>query len=285
MAVSVRVLLADDSAALETFLRRHADSSMFLRSNLRMAGIVDRGETYHGTYVAAFEGGTMVGAIANSWSGMVLIQAPAHLDALVPALRQATDRPVSGFAGPADQVNAARRLFGMARRPSRIDDREILMALDVADLRQPASLVDGTLAVRQAVPADLDTLARWRAAYSIEALGAEDNDATRKDAEAGIRAWQERGANWVALRDGERVAFSGFNAGLPDMVQVGGVYTPPPLRRRGYGRAVVAGSLLAVAGLGVRRAILFVQQANVAAQRAYAALGFRPVGDYGLVLF
>src|SRR5206468_11065013 len=71
---------------------------------------------------------------------------------------------------------------------------------------------------------------------------------------------------------------------LPEIVQIGGVWTPPELRGRGYGRAVVAGSLLAARERNVRRAVLFADPRNTAAQRAYLALGFRIAGDYGLVL-
>src|SRR2546425_12835478 len=71
---------------------------------------------------------------------------------------------------------------------------------------------------------------------------------------------------------------------LPEIVQIGGVWTPPELRGRGYGRAVVAGSLLAARERNVRRAVLFADPRNTAAQRAYLVLGFELVGDYGLVL-
>lgn len=81
------------------------------------------------------------------------------------------------------------------------------------------------------------------------------------------------------------VAYAAYNAALPEIVQIGGVWTPPELRGRGYGRAVVAASLLAARDDGVQRAVLFTGERNVAAQRAYAALGFRRIDDWGIVLF
>ncbi len=47
---------------------------------------------------------------------------------------------------------------------------------------------------------------------------------------------------------------------------------------------MVAGSLLAARNQGVDRAVLFADPLNQAAKRAYLSLGFRIVGDYGLVL-
>ena len=75
-----------------------------------------------------------------------------------------------------------------------------------------------------------------------------------------------------------------FSAVLPDMVQVGGVFTPVERRGRGYGRAVVAGSLLDARADGVVEAILFTEAENHPAQRAYEALGFERIGDYGMVM-
>ena len=80
------------------------------------------------------------------------------------------------------------------------------------------------------------------------------------------------------------VATSTWNAQLPDCVQIGGVFTPPELRRRGYGRAVVAGSLVEAREQGVGRSVLFTGVDNPAARRAYEALGFEVVGDYALFL-
>ena len=53
----VRLLRPGDEAALEAFLVAHADSSMFLRSNARAAGLVDGGQPLQATYVAALEDG------------------------------------------------------------------------------------------------------------------------------------------------------------------------------------------------------------------------------------
>ena len=63
------------------------------------------------------------------------------------------------------------------------------------------------------------------------------------------------------------------------------MFTPPELRGRGYARAAVAGSLLDARSAGARRSTLFTNLENVAAIRAYEALGYERIGDYGLILF
>jgi len=99
-----------------------------------------------------------------------------------------------------------------------------------------------------------------------------------------VRLQHERGTDWLLLAGAAPVSYSVFNAMLADIVQIGGVWTPPELRGRGYARSVVAGSLLAARKQGIARAVLFADPANAAARRAYLSLGFRIVGDYGLVL-
>jgi len=98
-----------------------------------------------------------------------------------------------------------------------------------------------------------------------------------------VAVWQAQSAQWVLEVEGALVAYTGFNARLPDMVQVGGVYTPPELRGRGYARCVVAGALQSALSTGASRAVLFTPESNLPARCAYESVGFEVVGDYGLI--
>ena len=71
---------------------------------------------------------------------------------------------------------------------------------------------------------------------------------------------------------------------MTEIVQVGGVWTPPEFRSRGYGRGAVAASLLSVRTEGVQTAILFTGEENIPAQKAYEALDFHHIGDYRIIL-
>ena len=281
----IRALGPADVPVLEAFLERHADTSLFLRSNLRSAGIVDRGETFQATYVGAFEGDELTGVAAHGWNGNVIVQAPGWLHAVVRAAVERTGRPVRGIIGPRAQLCAARTALGLDDRPARMDSHDQLFALSLVDLIRPASLDAPGVRCRPSRPDDLDLIARWRVAYSVEILGETDGPNLRAEARSDMERQHEAGSAWLLEQDGTPLAFSAFNARLPDVVQIGGVFTPPEQRARGWARAAVAGSLLAVAASGVRRAILFTGEDNAAARRAYEAIGFRVIGDYGLLLF
>src|SRR2546427_598035 len=139
----LRLLRPGDEGALETFLARHADSSMFLRSNARAAGLVDRGAPGQATYVAALERGEIVGVAAHCWNGMVLLQSPAHVAVLAREAGRRSGRAVAGFSGPWDQVVAARQALGLEDRGARRDSREDLYTLDLRQLVVPPALAAG----------------------------------------------------------------------------------------------------------------------------------------------
>ena len=279
----IRILQPGDEAALEAFLLPRVESSMFLIANRRSAGLVDRGRPYEGTYVAAFEGGTIVGVVAHYWNQNLVLQAPAHLDALWLAAVAASKRPVKGLIGPDEQVSAVKEVLDVDDSHLQLDETEKLYSLELDGLIEPDILSSGRVGGRRIEPRDLELVTDWRVAYSIEALGEQDSPQLRESCRASVERSLEEGRTWVLQDRGELVACTSFNAVIEEAVQVGGVWTPPELRGRGYGRAVVAVSLLDARSAAAEKAILFTGESNVAAQRAYAALGFRHIGDYRIL--
>lgn len=255
---------------------------MFLRSNSRAAGLVYEGQPLQAEYVAAFASDQIVAVAAHCWNDMLLLQAPVEVAAVARTAVAQSGRPVAGLSGPAEQVVAARTALGMDDRPAPKFGREELFALNLGDLVVPPPLAQGRWTCRHPRAEELDLLVDWRVDFSREALQFPDSPTLRSECERELALIHERDSDWV-LEDGSLVSYSAFNARLPDIVQVGGVWTPRTLRGRGYGRAVVAGSLVEVREQGVRRAVLFAERED--AKRAYVGIGFRVVGEYGLVLF
>ena len=285
MPVEVRQLVPGDEHRLSDFLETRADSSMFLRSNLRVGGLVDQGRPYDATYVGAIEGGRVTAAAALNWNGMLALQAPYHLGPVLKALEAVASRPIGGLAGPYGQTVEARRLLGRAKAPVRKDSREDLFALPLDQLDVPEHLAGKAWISRRPRQGELDELIAWRLASTIETLAGEDGAEARAEADETIRRLDREAALRVLEVDGRPVSMSSYNARMPDMVQIGGVYTPPDLRGLGFARACVAGSLLAARRNGIARSVLFTPKTNASAQAAYRALGFRVVGEYGLLIF
>lgn len=281
--MDIRLLTHEDTPQLEAFLVSHRDSSMFLRSNARRGGVLYQGQPFQAVYAGAFRHGLMVGVVAHSHSGMVQVQAPESVAELTRACMDWSGRQVTGLTGPLLQVREAGVALRLETGKAKLCADEGLYALNLSDLVVPPALSTGAIVCQAPSPQQRDSLCTWRLAYDIEVLGATDSPEQRKRA-ADFLDWQIADGNaWVAMDRGAPVSLSAFNATLPDIVQLGGIYTPPELRGRGFAKVAVAASLLAARDHGASRAVLFTN--NPSAVRTYKALGFERVGDFSLVLF
>lgn len=278
------VLEPGDEEALQAFLLPRVDSSMFLLGNMRAAGLRDEGRTYQGTYVGAWQEGALVGVVALYWNGNLVLQAPEKLEDLCCAALEASGRALRGLAGPAGQVEAARRALNLSPARMQMDEEEHLYSLALDGLQVPAALATGQVQGRRIEPRDVEVVTAWRVGFSLESLGDEESPALWNQCRASVERGMAEGRIWLLEDDGRPVSTTAFNTAIREAVQVGGVWTPPQLRRRGYARAAVAASLLDARAEGAQRGVLFTGEGNVPAQRAYEALGFRRVGDYRLVL-
>jgi predicted GNAT family acetyltransferase len=277
----VRILDDADAAALENFLSRHADSSMFLLANSRKAGLVDRGLPFQATYAGAFDGERMVAAAAHSWLGTIVVQAPEQLASVVRAAVAASGRRVTGVLGPYAQAVEAARTLGATQLGH--EGRELLYAVDLRTLRIPDALAQQHVVCRRPRDDELPLLTDWRVDYVLETKVEAEGPDLRARCAVSIELLHADGADFVLGRAGVPVAYCCYNARIAETVQIGGVWTPRQLRGRGYARSAVAGALLAARTQGASRAVLFTPEANVPARRSYESLGFSVVGDYGLI--
>ncbi|WP_322743917.1 GNAT family N-acetyltransferase [Nostoc edaphicum] len=225
----LRTLQPGDEVSLEAFLLQYTDTSMFLRSNWRAAGLLDQGARFQGTYVAAYIDETIVAVAAHFWNGMIVVQAPIHLTEVVQAVVAQSGRAISGISGPAAQVEATKSILGFSNRPTQLDEAGILFSLGLRDLQIPEVLASAKVQCRLPHPDELELLGEWCATYSVETLGRKDTPNLRLDCDRIIEARQAMEMHWILVEEDTPVSYSAFNASLPDIVQIGGVWTPPGL--------------------------------------------------------
>ena len=257
---------------------------MFLRANAFHSGVQDGSEPFRGLYMGAFADDALTDVAAHYWNGNIVLQAPNQPVEIALAVARESGRPVNGLLGPWLQVRAAEPELDLDRSRLGKVVPEYLYRLVLDCLVMPESLSSGRVVHRYAREGDLATLVPWRHEYDLHTMGFPDHsidDAANRDTLAGMI---ETNRLWVLEEAGCVVSMTGFNAALPDVVQVGGVFTPVEWRGRGHGRAAVAGSLLDARKDGVVEAILFTEAENHPAQRAYEALGFERIGNYGMVM-
>ncbi|MBT4739746.1 MAG: GNAT family N-acetyltransferase [Rhodospirillaceae bacterium] len=281
---SIRRLGQADRDALDAFLLNHRASSMFLRSNVLQAGVVDGPARYQGLYVGAFDGDHLTDVAAHYWNGHIILQAPTAPVELAIAVAQESQRVVTGILGPWSQVKVVEPEMDIDRSCLGKVVPEYLYTLDLSALKIPKSLSTGLVGYRRAAPEDVPVLVAWRRVYDRITMGFPEHAIDDARNEKMFRGAIEEQRLWV-LEDNDRpVAMTSFNAVLRDTVQVGGVFTPEESRGRGYARSVVAGSLLDAKAGGAAEALLFTEVDNLPAQKAYESLGFVRVGDYGMVV-
>lgn len=257
------------------FLRRQASQAMFPLSNLHRFGL-DGAAPYAVSMWMSKVAGHVTGVLTVTRSGTVMPNLPeADFDSACDILRE-TD--ISGIIGPADIARPLADRFGLSGRSATLDRDEPHFTLDLKDLQCP----DGPATLHLLGTADPEEMIRWRVAYCREALHMSPEQAQRQgetDYETYIAADSHR----VLMQDGKALAMTGFNASLPDIVQVGGVYTPPELRGLGHARRALALHLIEARARGVTEATLF--SSSDAAARAYRGIGFRQIGLWTLLLF
>jgi predicted GNAT family acetyltransferase len=177
--------------------------------------------------------------------------------------------------GAAPAARAAERVLGFQGDVFQLNRDEPHFSMPLSDLQIPDTR---GLRLAPATEALRETLLEWRHAYDLEAFGQADPERVVQSVDGFIAKDSHR----VLMHGDTPVALTGFNARTDTCVQVGGVYTPPALRRQGFARTAVALHLAEARAAGVRDATLFAASAGAA--RVYEGLGFQRIGDYALIL-
>lgn len=283
--MTIRKLKEGDEQLLEKFLSGYTETSMFLRSNLHASGLSYKGENYQGEYLASFlETGDIEGVLAHYWNGNIMMQVPNEkvLRELISAFKKMVIRPIAGILGENSQAEIVMSGLNILNQKYAVNRSEGLYVLDLTSLSFPSKYTENNYDVIEAGGLEKSLLIEWLRAYDIEALGAVDNVDLDTHVENKVDRLIKDSNCWVLIINGRPVSLSGFNASLPDIVQIGPVWTPPEYRNKGYGRTLVALTLLKARRQGVTKAILFTD--NPAAVKAYEAIGFRKIGLYRLAL-
>lgn len=174
------------------------------------------------------------------------------------------------FVGP---ESAVRAFEDGAGTPARTHLELPLMRL-AGDPQQPRA-IGGML--RPATAADLPVLLAWTEAFRVEARITLTAEQVAADLERPERL--EMRSLWIDDA-GQPVGMIGGQAIAPTSARVGPVYTPPALRGRGIGGAMVATLSRRLLDAGARCVFLFTDAANPTSNALYQRIGFVPIGRH-----
>jgi len=270
---------------LSSYLNHYQETTMFMRNNLYYSGITYQDAPFHGEYYGSFENTQLNGVLAHYWNGNVMMQAEnfSILSALVDTFKLKRTRAIAGILGEDSQARFVMDKLELSSSEFAINYQEQLFLLNLEQMIIPKAMHLYHCALKTMQECDIGVIKEWLIAYHIEALGDDAGDPKLEesvmDEIQDTRLSQNR---WVLFVDNIPVSLCGFNAQLPDIVQIGPVYTPPPLRNKGFARIAVYFCLQQAMVKQIKRAILFSNER--AAVRAYKSLGFQEIGTYRLAL-
>lgn len=271
----------DDLPAVTAFLLRSPETSLFLLSNLRAFGHRLGPSLYSGDFKAIRDGDALVAVFCIARSGTIVLQTAGRRDAapiIVHTVRN-QEIPIRGVIG---EWRAASAVWALLAAEDVIAEtlasKEVLYRLSLDRPLPPVS--DGPLIVRRLTLDDHDQWAALSVAFHEEMRLPVPGEREQRKASfarsTGLGHW------WGGFEGTRLVSMTAIVALHERLAQIGGVYTVPERRRRGYNRAVM-GTVVRDARLDdLERLFLFTGETNVSARSLYESLGFEPFGHFGL---
>ncbi len=287
----LRRLSVTDEDALRDILRRHQDRDIYMRSlvwNLGPAVPADLG-----MLLGWWVDGVLAGVFLHGPVVVMCCEDPVGLAAFAERVGYYWyEQPIAQLMAPRAMsevfLAALTDHFGTLpplhllrhRMPAMRLARGQLPAVDLLSL--PPSMCEPPL--RPGLLSEEALLAKFARAVTLEDLGLDPLVLAPSGFRQALRHRIALGHEYLWI-DGDRPVFrAAISAATPETVLVEGVYVPPDLRGRGYGKAgmfALCAHLLKVHGA----VVLFVGEDNDAARRLYDRLGFETFGEYQASFF
>lgn len=245
----------------------------------RLRRAAEAEEDPQGSYLATVErGGEIVLAAARVPGLNLTLTTATDDDAVEPLAADVADAlpDLPGVQGPAGL--AERFATAWAGRGGGDWDVNMRTRLFACDRPEAPTGIHGRF--RHATARDRGVLIDWLDAFQVEAVPHESRDRQAR-AEAVDRLLASPDPRLHLWDDDGRPVSMATNTNEPGASpRIGGVYTPPSLRRRGYAAACVAALTARLIASGHPQVVLFTDLANPTSNSVYQRIGYRPLGDY-----
>lgn len=148
--------------------------------------------------------------------------------------------------------------------------------------KRPA--LSDSLKIRKALPRHLHHLLNLQIGYEQEEVLASPDLIDKEMTEQMLRLNLKQQLVYGGFIGGKAVSKAQTNAIGYNYAQIGGVYTAPEYRRKGYSAAVMDALLDRLEKDHLKTA-LFVQNGNIPALRLYRNLGFEQIDDFRIIYY
>ena len=282
MAIKVRPLEHDDREGVLEFLHREPLYNLVMMSNIVEVGFEKGAGLFGGDYAGVWNGNNLIGAACAYELGSFIAYVEDRI-ALVPLALYYEGLGVKPRVMLGRELEVDYLSHRLMAQDSMVRNCELdLMRLTSSGLTS----VPGPPA-RPAQAEDLDQALDLSRRMEIELLGKPITPVRHEREMAVIRI--REGVAYVCEMDGKIVSKaeatvvlrSGWRegAGFFSGAQLGGVYTDPDYRGKGYSTSCI-GALCGCLLETVEVVVLWVEKDNRYAQKVYRKVGFVPVGDF-----
>ncbi|MGW4530910.1 GNAT family N-acetyltransferase [Nocardia sp. NPDC004340] len=205
-----------------------------------------------------------------------IVVSPLPFEAIAPLVRDysAIDPALPAVSGPSDSARAVAEVWARSHGTAatlRRADR--LYRLD--DLVPPEPTPDGR--GRLATDRDRALAIEWLLEFTRD-IG--DPPPAHPDRMIDDRLTRDGLTLWEV--DGTPVSMAGTGPAVAGTIRIAPVYTPKPLRARGFAAAATTFACRQALASGASHIMLFADLANPTSTALYQRLGFRPLGDYDI---
>ena len=280
LAMQVGPLADEQLPAARAFLESYSDTTLFLLSSLATYGTRLDEARNSGNFKCVHAGTEIRAVFCVNRRGNLLLETGGRRDFTAQIVGACLSEPVA-LRGVLGEWRAANAVWEYLRDErgyvEEYASREFLFRLEL----ERASHIDAAPAVRCLRPDEFELWEPLNSAFIAE-VGMTLR-ATLEERRAAFEADARAQRFFGGFDAGRLVAVAHLNALYAARGQIGGVYTAPSHRRRGFGRAVMSTVIHESARLhGLERLVLFTGEENRPAQQLYEALGFERVGEFGL---
>lgn len=281
MGLSCEKATLESKAELIDFLKKNEEYSLFLLSNLETYGLKLSHDLYSGNFKILRKAEEILAVFCLTKKGTLLVQSVSQNDTHYQAIIEACldeKIPISGVLG---EWNCAYVLWNLLKHKNIIQkdlfiEREILYTLEVAST---AYLPDPHARLLQAM--DCDLWITLRENYTKE-MGFPSNTMEEMRAEFVTKVAQK--ITWGFFLEEQLVAIADLNACSSDLGQLGGVYTMPEFRKRGFSTRLICHLIQDIKAVHhIRKLIIFTGENNYEARKVYESLNVIPYGYYALL--
>jgi len=277
----IEAVSSENQENIIAFLKNHSDYSLFLLGNFENYGAHLGESPYSGNYKLIRFDNEIVAVFCLTKKGGLLIQSivsqPVFDIVLADCLEEKI--PIKGLVGDWEFCH----VFWQFLKEKRIIQTETFTSKEILYQADPSqALASQQLNVRVLETNDYGQWKPLRIEY-LKEEGFPNDLSDEQLLELFIDKCNKK-IVWGFFLNNKLVSMADLNAKAADLGQLGGVYTAPAFRRKGYSRAVICKLLADLKTIhNMHKLIIFTGENNLPAQRLYESIGVKSIGNFALL--